>query len=142
LQRGQDASGIIIIDDLKRVLLVHQTYGNKLWSLPGGMVDEGETAWNAATRELKEEVNIYDNEMELSGLYFQPHRNRYVYTFKAYKYEGNIQVDNKEIDEYGFFSIDRLPSPISTFTVGRLIDAINNNKAVFKEENKVNYQTS
>jgi ADP-ribose pyrophosphatase YjhB (NUDIX family) len=142
LQRGQDASGIIIIDDLKRVLLVHQTYGNKLWSLPGGMVDEGETAWNAATRELKEEVNIYVNEMELSGLYFQPHRNRYVYTFKAYKYEGNIQVDNKEIDEYGFFSIDRLPSPISTFTVGRLIDAINNNKAVFKEENKVNYQTS
>jgi ADP-ribose pyrophosphatase YjhB (NUDIX family) len=142
LQRGQDASGIIIIDDLKRVLLVHQTYGNKLWSLPGGMVDEGETAWNAATRELNEEVNIYVNEMELSGLYFQPHRNRYVYTFKAYKYEGNIQVDNKEIDEYGFFSIDRLPSPISTFTVGRLIDAINNNKAVFKEENKVNYQTS
>lgn len=140
MQRGQDAAGIIVIDEQKRVLLVHQTYGKKVWSLPGGMVEEGEAAWDAAARELKEEANIRVRKMELSGLYFQSHKNRYIYTFKAYEYDGIIAVDHKEIDSYGFFSIDQLPRPISSFTSQRLADAVNYQNAVFKEENISHYE--
>lgn len=134
MEKGQDAAGIIIIDELNRVLLVHQTYGKKAWSVPGGMVDEGESAWKAAIRELKEEVNITATDMEVSGMYFQPHKNRYIYTFKSYRYEGFIEVDNKEIDQYGFFNIEQLPSPISSFTAQRLRDAVRNEKTIFREE--------
>lgn len=140
MEKGQDASGIILIDQLNRVLLVHQTYGRKVWSLPGGMVESGESAWQAAERELKEEVNIVVEDLELAGLYFQPHRNRYIYTFKAYKYIGEIQVDQKEIDEYGFFDINSLPKPISSFTAERLKDAIASTKTIFREENKATYK--
>jgi len=104
------------------------------WALPGGMVDEGESAWDAAIRELKEETMLDVKSMELSGLYFQPHKNRYIYTFKAFEYEGAVEVDNKEIDEYGFFDVDDLPRPISSFTVQRLKDALSNKKTIFKEE--------
>lgn len=139
MEKGQDASGIILIDSLNRVLLVHQTYGRKVWSIPGGMVELGESAWQAAERELKEEANIVAEAIELAGVYFQPHRNRYIYTFKASKYVGDIQVDHKEIDKYGFFDLDSLPRPISSFTAQRLKDAVTSSKAVFKEEDRATY---
>ncbi|NEU63999.1 NUDIX domain-containing protein [Paenibacillus sp. ALJ109b] len=139
MKRSHDASGIIIIDEYNRVLLVHQTYGKKQWSVPGGVVEEGESAWDGARRELLEEVNIKVNEMDLSGIYFMSHRNGYIYTFKSYEYDGDIEVDNKEIDEYGFFEIDNLPRPISNFTIERLIDAVKNNKTVFKDQHIDNY---
>lgn len=139
MKKGQDASGIVIIDNQKRVLLVHQTYGKKSWALPGGMVEEGESAWEAALRELKEETMITAVNMELSGVYFQPHKNRYIYTFKAFQYEGNISVDNIEIDEYGFYSIDDLPRPISSFTMERIRDAMDNEKTVFRAEQLEQY---
>ncbi len=140
MERGQDASGIIIIDDQNRVLLVHHTYGKKQWSLPGGMVESEESAWDAAQRELKEEINITAIDMEFSGLYFQPHKNRYIYTFKACSFEGDIEVDNKEIDTYGFFNLDQLPKPISSFTAQRLIDAVNNHKTIFRDEKIDTYE--
>jgi ADP-ribose pyrophosphatase YjhB (NUDIX family) len=140
MEKGQDASGIILIDDLNRVLLVHQTYGRKVWAIPGGMVENGESAWLAAERELKEEINIVAEGMELAGMYFQPHRNRYIYTFKAYKYIGEIEVDNKEIDEYGFFEIDSLPKPMSSFTAQRLKNAVKSTRTIFKEEIRDTYK--
>lgn len=134
MQKGQDAAAIIIIDNQNRVLLVRHTYGKQQWAMPGGMVEDGEPAWDGAVRELKEELNISAVDKELSGVYYQAHKNRYIYTFKAYNYQGNIEVDNVEIDQYGFFSIDDLPRPISSFTKQRLIDAVTSTKAIFREE--------
>ncbi|WP_366289736.1 NUDIX domain-containing protein [Paenibacillus sp. AN1007] len=138
--KGQDASGIIIIDGQERVLLVHHTYGKKQWSLPGGMVEDGESAWDAAERELKEGINITAKDIEVSGIYFQPHKNRYIYTFRSHAYEGELEVDNQEIDSYVFFGMDELPRPISSFTVERLKDAVSNTKTVFREEQVAKYE--
>ncbi len=140
MKRGQDAAGIIIIDDHQRVLLVRHAYGKRQWGAPGGMVEAGESAWDAAQRELKEEVNITIDEMELSGLYYQPHKNRYIYNFRAHAYVGEIQVDQMEIDRYGFFPIDQLPSPISSFTVQRLTDAVHYSKTVCRAEKLETYE--
>jgi len=140
MDRGQDAAGIILVDQMNRVLLVHQTYGRQVWGLPGGMVEDGESAWQAARRELQEEVNITTEHIELAGLYYQPHRNRYIFTFKASTYIGEIKVDQKEIDQYGFFDINDLPKPMSSFTVDRIKDALSSTKTVYKEELRDNYR--
>lgn len=46
-----------------------------MWALPGGFVEVGETAENAAVREAKEETNL-DVELErLVGVYSEPDRD-------------------------------------------------------------------
>ncbi len=52
---------VLAVDDKKRVLLVHQfrlPAGKKLWELPAGKIDEGETPLQAAKRELTEETGF------------------------------------------------------------------------------------
>ncbi len=50
---------ILALDERKRVLMVRQyrlPAGRNLWELPAGKLDEGETAFAAARRELLEET--------------------------------------------------------------------------------------
>jgi ADP-ribose pyrophosphatase YjhB (NUDIX family) len=50
---------VAIYDDEGRVLLVKQKlYDRKCWTFPGGFIKSGETAHEAAIREVREEVNI------------------------------------------------------------------------------------
>ncbi|MFC6333139.1 NUDIX domain-containing protein [Paenibacillus septentrionalis] len=141
MPRTHDASGIAIIDDQNRILLVHQNYKDKHWSLPGGIVEDNESVWDAARRELKEEISVEAGDIELSGIYYMSHRNGYIYVFKTREFSGELKVDGKEINEYGFFDIDNLPRPITNFTVERIRDAIENSKPVFKDQNIKDYTT-
>lgn len=45
MPRTHDASGIAIIDEQNRILLAHQNDKKKHWSLPGGIVEDNESAW-------------------------------------------------------------------------------------------------
>ncbi len=50
--------GLIIRDQQGRVLLVHTTYGAKLWELPGGRLEPGEYPPAGAEREVREEIGV------------------------------------------------------------------------------------
>jgi len=52
-------AGCVIVDDYSRILLLHRnTPELSQWELPGGKVEEGETAEQAAVRELAEELGV------------------------------------------------------------------------------------
>ena len=46
---------LVFIREGDRILLVQQDYGQRYWSLPGGVVEAGETLVEAAAREVWEE---------------------------------------------------------------------------------------
>ncbi|UHA72736.1 NUDIX hydrolase [Paenibacillus sp. 481] len=141
MERAPDAAGCIIQDEQGRVLLVHQHYGKHLWSMPGGVVDAGESAWDAAIRECKEELQIDVTQLELAGIYFLAHRNGYIYVFRVLEYVGTPQADGHEIDECGFFHLDELPRPITNVMVERIVDAVRQDKAVMKIQHLDDYVT-
>lgn len=55
--RRADAAGVLLRDNLGRILLVKSPYKSH-WDLPGGMVDAGESALQAAFREVTEELGL------------------------------------------------------------------------------------
>ena len=120
----QDAAGCAIVDESGRVLLVHQTYGDRLWEVPGGIVAPGEPAWDAAVRECREEIGVTPRAPELAGLYFRSWSESYVFIFRVAEFLGTLRPDGTEIDDFGFFSLDDLPWPVTSFALQRLRDAV------------------
>ena len=56
----------IVLDDDQRMLLVRQHHdGKDIWMVPGGGIEEGESAAEAAVREVKEETDL---DIGLDGL--------------------------------------------------------------------------
>jgi len=67
----------VIITDGKRVILVERgrdPYKGK-WVFPGGFMDFGETAENAAVREALEETGVQVEITEILGVYSAPDRD-------------------------------------------------------------------
>lgn len=63
----------LVIDEADRVVLVRHTYMGG-WHLPGGGVDPGETAAQAAAREFREETGLdLPGAPVLFGLYWNRH---------------------------------------------------------------------
>lgn len=121
--RTKDFAGCVILNDEDKVLLVHHTYGGKEWTLPGGVVEDGEPAWEAMKRECREEIGV-EVEGSLAAVYFLSHRNAYGFVFRATSMTGVPAPDGKEIDAIGYFGLEQLPSPMSSFTIQRIEDVV------------------
>jgi len=64
----ESAGGIVLNQD-KKVIIVNQNYDS--WSLPKGHIDPGESAYDAAVREIYEESGIKQLKMITSLGYFE-----------------------------------------------------------------------
>ena len=96
-----------------KILLVRIGYSHGGWVLPGGAVDRGETAVQAAGREVEEESGVL-----VRGLKFVCEREvqrEYKKVHLSYFYgeteEEDIVIDDQEIVDAGWFAVDNLPSP-------------------------------
>ena len=126
------AATVIVRDGL--VLLVHHTYGELNWELPGGGADPGESAEDAARREAREEVGVPLTIERLTGVYWEPHGalGWHHFVFRASLAPGAPEpraTDLKEISECGWFAVDALPRPLSDFTARRIDDALSDRPA-------------
>ncbi len=122
-----------IFDAQGRALLVRHTYGHRDWSLPGGLVEPGESPLGAAERELREETGLTLSAGPLTGVYFEPGHDFGPMLHLVFRCSSPADAaptpEPPEIDRVGWYSLDELPTPISDFTVRRLRDALAGNAA-------------
>jgi ADP-ribose pyrophosphatase YjhB (NUDIX family) len=108
---------VFVTDEAQRVLLVRRA-DNRLWALPGGCQELGETPQGCAVRECLEETGFSIRCTRLLGV-FSSKRYRYVHypwkenefchlLFEASVVDGKARPSNETLD-IRFFAQDGLP---------------------------------
>lgn len=114
---------VLIQDDAGKILLVRHGYVSG-WHLPGGGVEKGETAAQAAKKELLEETGLAAlDEPELIAIYANQKvtRRDHVVLYKISKWRRDRKFEsNIEIERIDFFSRDNLPQDTTPSTIDRL----------------------
>ena len=86
---------VIVLDDDNRILMVRQDHPErKVWMVPGGSIEEGESSAQAAVREVLEETGL---EIETGGLIWHVEEvsergQRFVNFFRANVTGGELKL--------------------------------------------------
>lgn len=118
-QREKVAAGGVVLDDERRVLLVHRRRYDD-WSFPKGGVDEGETLEQAALREVKEEAGVeceVIGQLSTSRYFFTTRkgetRPKVVYYFLMRISGGDLFADGLETDQVIWCSVEEAAAKLS-----------------------------
>jgi 8-oxo-dGTP diphosphatase len=135
IARVASGAANVVTDADGRVLLVHHTYGNLNWELPGGLGEVDETPAENAARELLEETGLVAARLTLAGVYYErSHKLAGPFLHFVFRTElaepRDPSPDLEEISEAAFWPPDHLPVPISDFTERRIRDALAGGPAV------------
>ena len=115
----------VFIRDENAILLVKQNYGKRYWSLPGGVVETGESISHAAIREVKEETGLEIEIRRVVGLYSKVGEAALALTVEGVIIGGALKPDH-EISECGYFEKGSFPEPVREHFRQRLEDFFSN----------------
>lgn len=116
----------VIVNSEGRVLQLKHTYGDKVWGLPGGAVEPGETIHEAIKRECLEELGVEVIIEAFTGLYYHKSLNAQAGIFKCSLPEDYKITLSDEHSEYKWFDM----SELSKVQKLRVMDAMNFNGQV------------
>ena len=128
------AASAIVVNDAHEILL-HLRSDNDLWSLPGGVMELGESITQTVVREVKEETGLDVRPVRVTGIYTDPRgvvafadgeiRQQFSICFLCAITGGSLTVSNESIELrfVGPAAIDRLPmSPTVRLRIQHYLD--------------------
>ena len=104
-----------IIEKEEGLVLIKRKNPPYGWALPGGFVDYGETLENAMIREIKEEINLYVDNLHQFRTYSKPDRDPRFHTISTVflvKTKGKLKAGD-DAKQVKVFSQDNLPTDIA-----------------------------
>ena len=119
------APAVIVLVERGRELLLARSrhFLPGMYSVLAGFVEPGESLEEAVVREVKEEVGIVVKDIRYFGSQPWPFPHSLMIGFTANYAGGGISLDDSEIEDAGWFTIDNLPPIPGKISIARkLID--------------------
>ena len=117
VQRDETSAGGLVVEreTMRAVIIGRRSHrGRLLWSLPKGHVEEGETAEEAALREVFEETGLVGEiagELGVIDFWFQQEKvsiHKTVHHFLMFVQSGTLTPQVEEVDEIAWVAIDQV----------------------------------
>ncbi len=105
----------VIVDIGGRIVLIKRKNPPDGWAIPGGFIDYGESAEDAAVREIREETGLKITDLKQFHTYSAPDRDPRFHTITVvFTAESDgIPVAGDDAAEAQLFDRDNLPSPLA-----------------------------
>src|SRR5262245_13773185 len=132
LQFPRLSPAIIVLVKRGRELLLARSRQTppRMYSILAGFVEPGETLEEAVEREVKEEVGIRIHNIRYFGSQPWPFPHSLMIGFTAEHAQGELEIDRNEMEDAGWYSVDRLPMLPPPISISRrLIDDFLSNVA-------------
>jgi ADP-ribose pyrophosphatase YjhB (NUDIX family) len=127
--------GVSAVILTERGVLLQQRDDNRLWGLPGGAVEPGESVAEALVREVREETGLEVEPLRVIGVYSAPENHQivtypdgnvihYVSTAFECRIVGGTLVCGEESLALEWFDPERLPPDLLPMSRIRIRDAL------------------
>jgi ADP-ribose pyrophosphatase YjhB (NUDIX family) len=105
----------IIIRTSQGIVLIQRKNPPYGWAIPGGFIDYGESAEDAAMREAEEETSLKISNLKLLGVYSAPDRDPRFHTLSVvFTAESDgVPAAGDDAEELGVFTFETLPSQLA-----------------------------
>jgi NAD+ diphosphatase len=116
---------IVLVERGNQLLLARSRHFMPgMYSVLAGFVEPGESLEEAVVREVKEEVGIEIKDIKYFGSQPWPFPHSLMIGFTATYASGEISLSDKEIEDAGWFTVEKLPRIPGKISIARkLIDA-------------------
>ncbi len=103
-----------IVEREERILLARQKeWPPEMWALIAGFPEAGETMEAAILREVREETGLAGEVLGLVGVYSRPSGNQVFIVYRVRAMEGQVQVEEKELEAIREFTRYELPQVLA-----------------------------
>jgi ADP-ribose pyrophosphatase YjhB (NUDIX family) len=115
VSRGPVPTVDVIIEVEGKIVLVRRKYPPQGWAIPGGFIDAGERAEEAAIREAREETGLSVTLNALLGVYSDPARDSRRHTISAVYVAAaeGVPSGGDDASEARLFEEQDIPSPLA-----------------------------
>ena len=119
---------VSVIKDQRILLARSDRFPEGMYSVLAGFVEPGESLEECVQREIVEEVGIEVENIQYFGSQNWPFPHSLMIGFTANYLRGEISIDNDEIVDAGWFSVQELPKLPGSYSIARImIDHFCNN---------------
>ena len=116
---------VVIYDPARGIVFIERANAPHGFALPGGFIDEGESAEHAAVREMREETSLDVELTGLLGVYSRPDRDPRFHTlsvvFTGRARDPDALRAGDDARRAAFWPLDALP-PVLAFDHGQIVD--------------------
>ena len=119
--RFRVTAGAVVLDDQHRVLLLKHVFrAGSGWGIPGGFIQAGEQPEEALRRELREEIGLEIEDLEMAFIRTLNSAQQMEIIFRC-RPKGEAKPQSVEVEQAAWFSPQALPEELAA-DQRRLID--------------------